>query len=282
MTAMHRTAFILLLMLAVELPGFGWAHPGAHVSIEHFTRQIEQQPLEQRHYVNRGIAYSNDGQYSAALADFQQAEKLGDPVLVSFDLGVLHYRMGKLAPARMYFDTFLGRFPDHAGCLEYRARLARDAGDFETAVADFNRVFDLRERPNPGDYITTAEMLRSMGPGGVVDALAVLDRGNAQIGMTPQLQRYAIELELVRERPDLALARLRALGPIVRESPEWKVEMADLLLRTGQPDQAVEMLEDASAQLESLRRTPARTATLEEANRLLRQIRVDSQQPARE
>ena len=70
-------------------------------------------------------------------------------MLVSFDLGVLHYRMAQFDSARLYFDTFLVRFPNHSACLEYRARLLRDSGDFDGAIADFRRMFERIKRPIP-------------------------------------------------------------------------------------------------------------------------------------
>lgn len=236
------------------------AHPGAHASIQHFNQLIEQQPDDHTLYVQRGIALSNDGQYEAALADFRRAEELGDPVMVAFDLGVLHYRMEKFDQAKRYFDTYLEKYPNHAACLEYRARLLRDAGDFGASVADFQRVFELLERPNPGHYVSVAEMISARGETGIAPALSILDSGNAKLGVTPQLQHYAIGLELRRGRPDLAIARQVTLEPTLGQSPDWKVDMAELLLENGDKAESLRLLKIASEQLDELRKTPARLA----------------------
>jgi tetratricopeptide (TPR) repeat protein len=262
----RRTNFFAVLLALMHQPLL--AHPGAHASIAHYSQMIEQQPENYGLYIQRGIAYSNDGQYPAALADLNLAAQRGDPVLVSFDLGVLHYRMGEFEAARKYFDAYLRKFPDHAPCLEYRARLLRDEGAYEASVADFKRVFALQERPNPGHYVSAAEMVSSQGGKGIAPALALLDSGNAKLGLTPQLQQYAIQLELRRKRADLAMARLLTLEPMLGQSPEWKVEMAELCIQTGQTEQASRLLSDAARQLESLRRTPARIELLERITRL--------------
>ena len=245
-----------LLLLAV--PRTLWAHPGAEAALAYFSAQINAHPQEQSLYIERGITYSNDGQYAAAQADFARAEKLGEPVIVAFQQGVLHYRTGDFNAARQSFDWFLRTFPDHTACLEYRARLLRDAGDYPAAVADFKRVFELQPRPNPGDYISVAGMLGSAGPEGVAQALAIIDEGNSRLGLTPQLQEYAVKLELARGRPDGAAARLRTLEPMLGASPDWKVDMAELEQKAGRPDQAAALLDDAATQLETLRKTPAR------------------------
>ena len=241
------------------------AHPGVEQALRYFDQLIEQSPREQALYVQRGIVYSNDGQYEQARADFTRAAELGDPVLVSFDLGVLHYRMGDFAASRRYFDAWLQRFPDHAACLEYRARLLRDAGDHDGAIADFRRVFALQPRPNPGDFISVAEMLESRGDAGVAEALDVLDQGNAKLGVTPQIQRKAVALELRRKQPERAIERMRALEPMLGESPDWKVEMGELMLAAGRREEAQACFRKALDQLGSLRLTPARQQLMRRA-----------------
>jgi len=254
---MKRLTSFLLLLVALT-PSYLLAHPGAHASISHYSQLIEENPEDYALYIRRGIAYSNDGQYPAALADLTLAAERGDPVPVSFDLGVLHYRMGEFDTAHNYFNTYLQKYPDHAPCLEYRARVLRDQGAYEASIADFKRVFALLERPNPGHYVSVAEMLSARDGEGIESALEILDGGNDKLGLTPQLQQYAIQLELRRQRVDLAVARMRTLQPMLGKSPEWKVAMAELYLQSGDTAQADRLLQDAVLQLDSLRKTPAR------------------------
>jgi tetratricopeptide (TPR) repeat protein len=255
------------------------AHPGASATIEHYSHEIEHDPKDQRLYILRGIAYTNDALYDEALADFKQAEKLGEPVLVSCDLGVLHYRKGEPEAALIYFDRYLDRYPARGReyCLEYRARARRDAGDHAGSIRDFRRVIDLEPHPNPGHYVSVATMLTESGEGGIDEALAILDAGIAKLGLNPQLQHHAIELELKSQRPDRALARGEALRPILGDSPEWKVDMAELYLLNGAGAKADGMLKDATAQLESLRKTPARLRLRERITALERQTALSNE-----
>ena len=268
---MKLSAFFLALCVLPASLELG-AHPGVDAALAYFSEQIQAHPKDQSLYLQRGTVYSNDGQYPQALSDFQRAAQLGDQVLVSFDLGVLHYRQGDFEVARRYFDEYLHRFPDNTSCLEYRARLLRDMGDSDAAIVDYRRLFELEQHPNPGHYITVAEMLASEGGKGVDQALAILDQGNLKLGITPQLQQYAIQLELRRDRPLAALDRLRALQPILGQSPEWKVDMGELLFQTGNKEQAAAMLDAAALQISTLRKTPARLATLERINSLRVQL----------
>ena len=75
---MNRLTTLFVLLLALPYQPL-LAHPGAHASIAHYSRMIELQPENFGLYIQRGIAYSNDGQYPAALADLNLAAKQGDP-----------------------------------------------------------------------------------------------------------------------------------------------------------------------------------------------------------
>ena len=262
------------LLLITLLPVTLLAHPGASTTIEYFSHQIEHRPDQQALYIQRGIAYSADGQYDLALSDFNRAESLGDPVLVSFDLGVLYYRQGHLETSLNYFNSYLQRFPNHGRGLEYRARVLRDRGDFEGSVADFRRVFELEKQPNPGHYISVANMLSADGAAGIEEALTVLDEGNRKLGITPQLQYRAIDLEKARNRPDLAIKRMGELQDVLGDSPDWKVGLAELYLDAQQSSRAEALLDEAESQLASLRRTPARLTLQERISRL--RVRLSS------
>jgi tetratricopeptide (TPR) repeat protein len=284
LAAMRRTSLLLpLILLPLSLGQSASAHPGASATIEHYSHEIEHDPKDQRLYILRGIAYSNYGRHDDALADFKQAEKLGDPVLVSCDLGVLHYRKGEFDVAVGYLDRYLKRYPARGRkyCLEYRARARRDLGDHAGSIRDFRRVIELEPRPNPSHYISVATMLAESGESGIDEALAILDAGIAKLGLNPQLQHHAIELELTSQRPDRALARGDALRPILGDSPEWKVDMAELYLLNGAGAQADRMLKDAKAQLKLLRKTPARLRLRERITALERRSALANEQNQR-
>ena len=115
---MKTPLLLAALLMAVAAPLRAGAHPSAQHTIEILSESIRAQPDLQEFYIRRGQAYSNEGLPEPALVDFQKAETLGPPILVAFDLGVLHYRMGRLDDARRYLDAFLKRFPKNAPALE--------------------------------------------------------------------------------------------------------------------------------------------------------------------
>jgi predicted Zn-dependent protease len=245
------------------------AHQGPEAQLEQINKEIKTNPKSQKLFIKRGSIYAHDGRYEEALKDFNHAKELGPPVLVAYELGVSFYHKGELKKARAYFDSFIKAFPIHAQSYEYRARVGRDSGDYKEALLDLDKFFKLTERPNPGIYISAAKMLVSLKDEGIASAIELLDSGMAKIGLIPQLQHYSITLELERNRPQNAIARLESLKKTVGGGPAWKVDMAKLLLRVKKTTEAEELLRDADSQLATLRVTKARKALREEIKKLV-------------
>ena len=256
-----------LLYLGLCLATAAAAHPGQHDQLLQLDRHLQQAPSDQSLYIQRGMLYSENGQYPEAMADYRQAQVLGPAVLVTFELGVLHYRMGEYEPAKQYFRAYLERFADFPPAYDYLARIAREEGDTDAAIANLEIYFRLQERPSPGLFLAAAKMLEENAR--YEQALYFLDQGLAALGVIPQLQRYAIRLELARQKPALALARLETLQQALQDSPAWKLEMAQLLLLLDRPAEARSLAVQAQQQLDTLRPTPARIALQKQAAQLI-------------
>jgi tetratricopeptide (TPR) repeat protein len=234
------------------------AHAGPEHDIEVLSKAIQGKPQEARLYIERGSVYSDDGQLEPALEDLNRAEVLGDRLAVAHAQGVLHYRMQKYEAARAYLDAYLARVPGHTPSLEYRARVLRELGLHQAALADLNAYLALQKQPNPGIYISAAQTAKEIEGAGIPEALAILDRGMENLGTIPQLQQPAIELELERRAVDNAIERLNSLKPSLGASPDWSVDMGELQMLAGRPEQAEQLFEAASNQIASLRKTVAR------------------------
>ena len=260
----------LILCCALSLASVVSAHPGQHEQLARINLSMQQQPANQALYMQRGVIYSNAGQFEEAMADYAQAEALGPPILVAHDLGVLYYRMGDFERAAQYLDTYLVQFPSSAATYDYRARVARDSGDLPRAVAELDMYFTVQERPHPGNYLAAANMLQQMGK--TDEALSRLDQGLEQLGLIPQLQRRAIELELQRKQPDNAIIRHESLRVPLHESPGWKLQKAELLLRVNRRSEAENLVIAATTELAELRPTPARQQLQQQAQEMLRAL----------
>lgn len=256
----------LLLCLGLLLAIQAGAHPGHDEQLEAVNKALATAPEEQALYLQRGNIHAEIGHYSEALQDFNRARELGPEERVDFAESVMHYRKGDRATAARLVDKHISRFPNDPGGYEHRALIARAEGNHAQALADLRTYFTLRERPNPGLYVSAARMLQQDGQ--TSDAIAVLDLGLEQLGTIPQLQRYAIELELERSQPEAAIVRMQSLRGPLKDSANWKLDMADLLLAAGRNSEAATLLLEAREQLQSQRATPARKALEDRAETL--------------
>ena len=256
-----------LFCLAFGLPMVCLAHPGQHDQLAQINRHLRDAPTDQALLIQRGRVYSEGGQYEEAMADYVRGRELGPPVLVAFDLGVLYYRLADYERATDCMNQYLERFPNYPPAYDYLARIARDAGDYDRAIAYLEDYIRLQDRPSPGHYLSAARMLAETDR--FTEALFMLDQGLATLGVIPQLQRYAISLELARQQPELAVARLETLRQMLRDSPEWKLDMAELLSMAGREEEAAAMVVAAQAALPGLRPTPARLALQQRAGELI-------------
>jgi tetratricopeptide (TPR) repeat protein len=249
-------------LLAILMLGSGllWAHMGAQTERDLLDHLIEKTPGEQLLYIKRGESWARDGEYAMALADFDQAALLGDPGYLLFPRGQTYYRMSEFERAQGCFDRILAVNPEDAAALSYRARILRDAGRWEAAITDFEALFRLQPKSEPGYYLSAAQLSLKVPGRGVSGALEIVDLGIANLGVLVSLQDYAIALETQRGEYSAALVRLESLRPQLGKSPSWQVEKGRLLAAMGREQESQDVFTQAQQQLSTLRPTPARIA----------------------
>jgi len=94
----------------------------------------------------------------------------------------------------------------------------------------------------------------------------------SKLGLNPQLQRYAMQLELRRDDIEGALDRWYSLEDQLGETPEWGITLARVLILADKVDEARLVVQTVKDRLISLRQTPARKAAGETIARLERQL----------
>lgn len=232
------------------------------------SRRLEQTPADQALLLQRALAYAENNQPQLALEDVRSAEAAGDPVEAAYTHGLLLYRMNDYPAALPYFNRYLQAYPLDRGALDYRARLLRDTGENRRALADYETLLGLSDSLDPGYYIATARLMAGLPDRGVDEALALLDSRVARRGPTTTLQRYAIQLERQRGNYRRAIERMADLEPKLKATPEWQVEVAELLLLDARPAEALPYLAVAQEQLASGRMTAVRRELLASVQRL--------------
>jgi tetratricopeptide (TPR) repeat protein len=262
----------VVLSVALTLAHADPVHADAAIAerIRALSLRIEQAPDNQALRLQRSVAYLDNNQPELALADIRAAETVGEPVEAAFTHGVLLYKTGDYPAARPYFDRYLQAYPLHRGTLEYRARLLRDIGENRQALADYEALLAPGGTPDPGYYLTIARLMAGLPDRGVDEALALLDTRMAQVGPLTTLQRYAVELERDRGNFQGAIERMADLDQRLKATPQWQVEVAELMLQAGRLQEARSYLNVAEEQLQSGRR-PGDRKLLETVHRLQKQ-----------
>lgn len=249
----------MVLAMGALAPGRAvYAHGGDHRAITELNGIIEESPGESSLLVARGALHSRSGQWKKAERDLGLAEAASNKYEVAFEFGQLYYRRGEYQKALGYIDTYISVYPKHPAAFLLRARAASEVEQFDIAVASYQTYFGLSTDPQPGEYLVAAQLLASIEPAGINNALDLLDGAIGKLGLNPQLQRYAMELELRRGDTQSALDRWYSLGGQLGGTPEWAVTLARVLILAGRVDEARLAIQKAKADLERLRPTPAR------------------------
>ena len=248
------------------------AHAGDHRTIVELDAIIKENPDEPSLLVARGALYSRSGQWEKAERDLSLAEVLGNKGDVAFEFGQFHYRRGEYQKALAYIDTYIGAHPSHSAAFLLRARAASAAEQFHIASESYQAYFSLAANPQPGEYLAAARLLAGSAPTGIASGLAILDEGISKLGLNPQLQRYAVALELRLNDTEDALDRWYRLKDQLGGTPEWGIALARLLILDGKIDEARLALQTAKGRLVRLRQTPARKLAGENISRLELQL----------
>ena len=235
------------------------AHAGDHRSIAELDTIIKENLVDPSLLVARGALYSRSGQWEKAERDLSRAETIGKKHDVAFEFG-------------QFIDAYIGVYPTRPAAFLLRARAASKAEQFGIASESYQTYFSLSANPQPGEYLAAARLLGSTNPDGINSALALLDRGISKLGLNPQLQRYAMLLELRRDDTKSALSRWYSLKNQLGGTPEWGVTLARLLILADRVADARLAVQAAKDRLTMLRRTPARKATGETIAHLMRQL----------
>ena len=271
MSQTGRLTAVAVLLLAAQ---FGRAHPGAEQTLSYLNAQLSINPGNAALYQQRALAHSHNGNHQLALTDLQTANRLNDGRIAALDFGLLYYRLGDSETAVNYLNRHLEEFPDHPIALRHRAKIFQAQQNNAAALRDYNTLITQGEGLDVADYLATAKLLTLSQPDRTEEAIAILDQGISRIGVVPQLQNRAIELELKRGKTDLAITRQQTLsnGNAGVKNPHWLTAMAKLLISAGRENEARQHLLEAEALLKSLRKNPARHQLLAEVHASLAEL----------
>jgi tetratricopeptide (TPR) repeat protein len=112
-------------------------------AIENYSKAIKQKPCAAA-YQNRGYAYQQSGELTAAMADFNRAIGLNPKLAQAYvNRGILYQTLGKLDHALEDYGRAIRINHNLADAYNNRGGARLLKGDLRGAIADFNRVIAL-------------------------------------------------------------------------------------------------------------------------------------------
>ena len=254
---MRRRLSLVWIVFVLYLPSLS-AHPGDHKNIAELDSLLETHPDEASLLVARGATYTQTGQWEKAETDFHKAKRLNQKLDVNFEFARLYFHTGNYPKSLKHINQYIKTNPDYGPAYQLQARAASASRQATIALNSWSNYFEKTSSPHPGDYIAAAQVAAEHGALGVSNAIQILDSGIEKIGLTAQLQRYAMELELKRNDPAGAHKRWLKLEPQLGATAGYKITMARILLQMDRIDEATLATIEARSQLATLKKTPAR------------------------
>jgi len=251
-----KATLITLLSFVLGIAGTGrvLAHEDLTARIALLTARLSTNQNNVDVLIQRGDIYRLHGNWTEARNDYAAVEKLApDSAPLLLGRAQLHVDTREDQAARLDYDEFISRFPSNSVALLGRARVLARLGEGKAAIADYSRAIVVSGSPQPEEFLERAGLQATeFGP---EEAIKGLDEGLARLGWVVMFQKAAIDYELKREQPDLALTRLETIIARANRKETWLAWKGEILLAAGKPREAQEVY---SATLKAIEALPPR------------------------
>ena len=270
-----------LALWAVTFAENARGHAELLLQIEEVTKEIAKDPKNPELYVRRGELRRQHVEWDLAHEDYDRADALS-PNLPIVDLlrGRLYSDSGWPLSALACVNHFLSKQPKHPEALVIRARIRTRLGLRHSAAEDYSAAIRMSPEPVPDLFIERAQLLGSLGPEYLAEALRGLDEGIARMGSLVTLQLFAIDVELKQKNFDGALQRVDKIAEKSPRKETWLVRRGEILQQAGRPEEARRAYQSALASLQTLPPTRRYVPAMQELEKRIKRELVSLGDPA--
>jgi tetratricopeptide (TPR) repeat protein len=105
---------------------------------------IQKSPHKARPYINRGLAYYNQGNYIQAMSDYNKAIAIGPQFIYPYEYrGLIYIKEGEIPQAISEYDTAIKINPYYAEVYYHRGLAFLKQNNYSQALADYNKAIEL-------------------------------------------------------------------------------------------------------------------------------------------
>ena len=231
-------------VLGVFVASTAAAHPAREIRHQHIAQGLRGDPCDARLLMSQGRLNVEAGAWSQAMRDYDLAERCGgDAAALAVARGKAYLVAGRPVLAEMALEGAVGSLPNAVGARLLRAQARAAQGRFGAAAQDQRKALSQLRHPTPGQRLTLADWWMQAGEPG--RALDVLDSGLTQQPAVVTLAVRAVEIELMQDRVNRALARLDMLCRRTRFCGRWQLWQAQILAAVGRVGEARERFDEA-------------------------------------
>lgn len=241
--AMTTRWVILTVFIVSGMTELAVAHPGAHHDIEVVTEKLKANPDDVRLIVQRGFLYRLEDDLASSLQDLDRAIELApnDPA-AGMHRGLTLSAMGRDEEAEREL-TRVAEAASSSVVYSERGRIRERAGRAKAAIADFTTALSMD--PDVELYLERGRLQESLG---LLDEAADGYRdGLHELGPAVVLVEASVNVNIKRERFDIALALIDEQMASVPVRTEWYLRRARVLELSGRVPEAAADREKALA-----------------------------------
>jgi predicted Zn-dependent protease len=217
-----------------------WGHGGGQNRLAQITLRLESRPELVGDRLERAVLLLGTGDFDRALYEVSIVRQLVPSHAGGLMLeATILEKAGQLEGAREVLVEYLHRFPQSVEGLERTAKLLLSLKRDAEALDCLDRLCRVVERPQPDllvERVLVAERLH-----GPAAALAWLEQRPAAASL-PGLRQHAVRLALACGRAEQALAELGKQAASQPQNLSLRLEIARILLQTGQSEAATTKL----------------------------------------
>lgn len=274
MVALFRVNFILLIILCICVSEHCLAHGDISKRIKQISTSITLHPDSLLLYYQRGVLYTQHGDYELALNDFKVCEQLNyTNTFLQLDIAKVLFYLKNYHKAMPLVEEIICNEPTNIFALQLKAEILKAQKMYTEAAFYFEDALFNNSSPIPEKYIIISEMWQlSKHLDANCNALKILEEGIKKLGPLFVLKKEIINFHL--KNGDLADA-IKIQEEIVKSLNRKEHSYYDLALMKidlGRNESAQNDLNLALKAVEQLPQKAKNTRAIGELTQKIKQL----------